>query len=156
MILQHSLAYLHLLALAVLVGKVVFLSFITAPVLARTLEPESFTRVVRQLFPRYYALGMVSAAVGWATITALAVLRGFSPLDLVSSALWLAILGIENYCRTPLTPQINELSDTLKTNIERGLNTPLIQKQRDSLHRLTVQLNSAVLAMGLLLIGLSD
>jgi len=151
---QHTLAYLHLLALAVLVGKIVFLSFVTAPVLARNLEPESFARVVRQLFPRYYALGMISAALGWATITALAVQRGFSPLDVVSSGLWLGILAIENYCRTPLTPQINELSDTLSTNEKRGLNTPLIQKQRDSLHRLSVQLNSAVLMMGLCLIGL--
>lgn len=152
--LQQTLAYIHLLALAVLVGKVVFLSFVTAPVLARNLEPDSFARVVRQLFPRYYALGMISAAVGWATITALAVLRGFGPFDLVSSALWLGILAIENYCRTPLTPQINELSDTLTANRERGLNTPFIQKKRDSLHRLSVQLNSAVLVMGLCLIGL--
>ncbi len=151
---QHTLAYLHLLALAVLVGKVVFLSFVTAPVLARNLEPESFARVVRQLFPRYYALGMISATVGWATITALALLRGFSPLDLVSSGLWLGILAIENYCRTPLTPQINELSDKLKANVARGLNTPLIAKRRDSLHRLSVQLNSAVLVMGLCLLGL--
>ena len=154
MIVQHTLAYLHLLALAVLVEKVVFLSFVTAPVLARNLEPESFARVVRQLFPRYYALGMMSAAAGWATITTLGVLRGFGPFDLVSSCLWLGILAIENYCRTPLTPQINQLSDTLKVNQERGLNTPLIAKKRDSLHRLSVQLNSVVLVMGLCLLGL--
>jgi hypothetical protein len=151
---QETLAYLHILAIAVLVGKVVFLSFVTAPVLARTLDPESFARVVRQLFPRYYALGMISAVVGWATITALAILRGFSPFDLVSSALWLGILIIENYCRAPLTPEINALSDRLKENQARGLNTPLIQKRRDTLHNLTIQLNSAVLVMGLFLIGL--
>ena len=69
--------------------------------------------------------------------------------DLISSTLWLGILAIENYCRTPLTPQINELSDRLKENQERGLNTPLIQKRRDSLHQLTVQLNSAVLVNGI-------
>ena len=151
---QHTLAYLHLLAIAVLVGKVVFLSFVTAPILARTLDPESFAKVVRQLFPQYYALGMISAVVGWATITALGIQRGMGPFDLISSALWLGILAVENYCRTPLTPQINDLSDKLKKNHARGINTPLIQKRRDSLHRLTVQLNSAVLIMGLCLIGL--
>ncbi|MGB0910474.1 MAG: DUF4149 domain-containing protein [Nitrospirales bacterium] len=154
MMMQHTLAYLHLLALAVLVGKVVFLSFVTTPVLARNLEPESFARVVRQLFPRYYALGMISATVGWGTITALGVQRGFDSFDLISSGMWLGILAIENYCRTPLTPQINELSDTLSANKERGLNTPLLREKRDSLHRLSVQLNSAVLVMGLCLIGL--
>ena len=69
-------------------------------------------------------------------------------------ALWLGILMIENYCRAPLTPQINALSDRLKENQARGLNTPLIQQRRDTLHKLTVQLNSAVLVMGLCLIGL--
>ncbi len=151
---QHTLAYLHLLALAVLVGKVVFLSFVTAPVLARNLEPETFARVVRQLFPRYYALGMISATVGWVTITALGVQRGFDSFDVISSGMWLGILAIENYCRTPLMPQINELSDKLSANLKRGLNTPLLMKERDSLHRLSVQLNSAVLVMGLCLIGL--
>ncbi len=151
---QHILAYLHVLAIAILVGKVVFLSFVTAPILARALDTESFTRVVRQLFPRYYALGMMSAVIGWATITALGIQRGLGPFDLVSSGLWLGILAIENYCRTPLTPQMNELSDRLKENLARGINTPLIQQRRDSLHRLTIRLNSAVLAMGLCLLGL--
>ena len=84
---QHTLAYLHLLAIAVLVGKVVFLSFVTAPILARTLDAESFAKVVRQLFPQYYVLGMISAVVGWATITALGIQRGMGPFDLISSAL---------------------------------------------------------------------
>ena len=151
---QHILAYLHVLAIAILVGKIVFLSFVTAPILARSLDTESFARVVRQLFPRYYALGMMSAVVGWVTITALGIQRGMGLFDLVSSGLWLGILVIENYCRTPLIPQINELSDKLKENLARGLNTPLIQQRRDSLHRLTVRLNSAVLIMGLCLLGL--
>ncbi len=151
---QHTLAYLHLLAIAVLVGKVVFLSFFTAPILARTLDADSFARVVRQLFPQYYALGMVSAVVGWITITGIALQRGFQPWDLISSTLWLGILAAENYCRTPLIPQINSLSDQLKENHARGLNIPSIQKRRDSLHRLSVQLNGVVLICGLCLLGL--
>jgi uncharacterized protein DUF4149 len=45
------LAYVHMLGIAVLVGKVVLLSFVVAPVLARTLDPEHFGTVVRRLFP---------------------------------------------------------------------------------------------------------
>lgn len=151
---KETLAYLHVLAIAILVGKVVFLSFVTAPVLARTLDPESFARVVRQLFPRYYALGMIAATVGWGTITAIGFLRGFGIIDLISSTLWLGILGIETYCRSPLTPQINALSDQLKEAEQRGVQKISIRKDRDMLHRLSVQLNSAVLLMGLCLIGL--
>ena len=150
----ESLAYLHVLAIAVLVGKVVFLSFITAPVLARTLDPDSFAKVVRQLFPRYYALGMVAATVGWATITSIGLLKGFGPVDLISSPLWLGILTIENYCRAPLTPRINVLSDRLKEAEQLGVKIVSLRKDRDSLHRLSVQLNSLVLIIGLCLIGL--
>ena len=148
------IAYLHLLAIAILVGKIVFLSFIVAPVLAQTLEADSFARAVRMLFPRYYALGMVAAAIGWATITVIGILKNFGPTDLISSTLWLSILAIENYCRSSLTPKINDLSDRLKETEQKGIKIVSIQKDRDALHRLSVQLNSVVLIMGLCLIGL--
>ena len=150
----ESLAYLHVVAIAVLVGKVVLLSFITAPVLARTLDPDSFSKVVRQLFPRYYALGMIAATVGWATITSIGLLHGFGLIDLISSTLWLGILAIENYCRSPLTPKINALSDRLKEAEKLGVKILSVRKDRDALHRLSVQLNSLVLIIGLFLIGL--
>jgi len=152
---ERILIFLNLLAVAVLVGKIIFLSFVTAPVLSRTLDADSFAKVVRSLFPQYYGLGMVSAAVGWTTSIALGLLNGFEPVVLIPATLWLGVLGIEHYCRTPLIAQINELSDQLKSKQARGLNTPLLQKQRDGLHRLSVQLNSVVLFMGLCLIGLS-
>jgi hypothetical protein len=46
--------YLHALAIAILVGKVVLLSFVVAPVLAKSLQREPFGTVVRRLFPAYY------------------------------------------------------------------------------------------------------
>jgi hypothetical protein len=152
---ERILIFLNLLAVAVLVGKIIFLSFVTAPVLSRTLDADSFAKVVRSLFPQYYGLGMVSAAVGWTTSIALGLLNGFEPVVLIPATLWLSVLGIEHYCRTPLIAQISELSDQLKAKQARGLNTPLLQNQRDGLHRLSVQLNSVVLFMGLCLIGLS-
>ena len=152
---EHILIFLNLLAVAILVGKIVFLSFVTAPVLSRTLDTDSFAKVVRTLFPQYYALGMINAAVGWATSIALGLLNGFEPIVLIPATLWLGVLGIEHYCRTPLICQINELSDQLKLNHAKGLNTPILQRRRDGLHRLSVRLNSVVLFMGLCLIGLS-
>ena len=150
----EAIAYLHLLAIAILVGKIVFLSFIVAPVLAQTLEADSFARAVRMLFPRYYALGMVAAAIGWATITVIGILKNFGPTDLISSTLWLSILVIENYCRTSLAPKINDLSDQLKEAEQKGIKIISTHKNRETLHRLSVQLNSVVLIMGLCLIGL--
>lgn len=152
---EHILIFFNLLAMAILVGKIVFLSFVTAPVLSRTLDADTFAKVVRSLFPQYYGLGMISAAVGWTTSIALGLLNGFESIALLPATIWLGVLAIEHYCRTPLIAQINELSDQLKAKQAKGLTTPLLQKQRDGLHRLSVQLNSLVLFMGLCLIGLS-
>lgn len=152
---EHILIFFNLLAMAILVGKIVFLSFVTAPVLSRTLDADTFAKVVRCLFPQYYGLGMISAAVGWTTSIALGLLNGFESIVLLPATIWLGVLAIEHYCRTPLIAQINDLSDQLKAKQARGLTTPLLQQQRDGLHRLSVQLNSLVLFMGLCLIGLS-
>ena len=152
---ERILIFLNMLAMAILVGKIVFLSCVTAPVLSRTLDADSFAKVVRTLFPQYYGLGMVSAAVGWTTSIALGLINEYEPIVLIPITLWLGVLAIEHYCRTPLIAQINELSDQLKAKQAKGLTTPLLQQQRDGLHRLSVQLNSVVLFMGLCLIGLS-
>ena len=63
--------YFQMLAVAVLVGKVVLLSFIVAPILAKNLEREPFGKVVRQLFPAYYTLGMGTAIVGLVSVIGL-------------------------------------------------------------------------------------
>ena len=152
---ERILLFLNLLAMAILVGKIVFLSFVTAPVLARTLDSDSFSRVVRDLFPPYYGLGMMSAVVGWASSVALGMLHNAESLMLIPATLWLGVLAIEYYCLNPLIGQINELSDQLKVKQAKGVNTPSLVQRRDGLHRLSVRLNSLVLFMGLCLIGLS-
>lgn len=148
------LTYLHLLAVAVLVGKVVFMSFVAAPVFVRTLNTDAFARLVRLLIPRYYALGMIAATVGWASVTSLGLLTGFGPSALIPSTLWLGVLSIETYCRFPLTPRINALSDQLKDAGQGGANLVSVRKDREALHRRAVQLNGVVLVLGLCLIGL--
>lgn len=150
---ERFLIFLNLVAGAILVGKIVFLSFVTAPVLSRTLDAETFGRVVRTLFPRYYALGMMSAALGWVACMALGFYQGFTAMIFFPATLWLGILAIEQYCRNPLTAQINELSDQLKAKHRKGLTTPGLQMERDGLHRRSVQLNSLVLLLGLCVLG---
>ena len=148
------LTYLHLLAVAVLVGKIVFLSFVAAQVLVRTLNADAFARVVRLLIPRYYAVGMIAAIVGWACVTGLGLLTGFGPPALIAATLWLGILAIETYCRADLTPRINVLSDQFKDAAQRGVDVVPVRKERDALHRRAVQLNGVALVLGLCLIGL--
>ena len=146
--------YVHALAVAILVGKVVLLSFVVAPILAKNLEPESFGKVVRQLFPAYYVLGMGTAVMGVISASMLAALRGMSVVLLVASGIWLIVLAAESYCRSPLTPRSNAMRDRLKDQESRGLIDADLQAAWNRLHQRSLYLNSLVLLAGLCLIAL--
>jgi hypothetical protein len=148
--------YLHMLAVAVLVGKVVLLSFIVAPILAKNLEREPFGKVVRQLFPAYYALGMGTAILGLISVIGLGLILGMSTTLLVAGGTWLIILAAEAYCRSPLTPQNNAMRDRLKEQESRGAVDPALQSAWNRLHQRSVYLNSLVLLSGLCLLGLAS
>lgn len=150
-----ALEYLHALAVAVLVGKVVLLSFIVAPILANNLEQEAFSKVVRQLFPAYYALGMGAAALGLFSLTVLGMVREISLSMHAAGGLWLLILAAETYCRAPLTPQSNAMRDRLKEQEHHGAVDPALQAAWNRLHQRSVYLNSLVLLAGLGLIALA-
>lgn len=151
---QPVLSYIHALAAAVLVGKVVLLSVVVAPVLARVLAPVPFGSVVRTMFPAYYALGMGAAALGLFSVTLLLLGQGQETATLLALLCWTAVLAIESYCRTPLTPAINALSDRLKHRAALGEAAARLQRTWDRLHRCSVWLNGTVLLLGLCLVGL--
>lgn len=148
--------YFQMLAVAVLVGKVVLLSFIVAPILAKNLEREPFGKVVRQLFPAYYTLGMGTAIVGLVSVIGLGLIRGITTGLLVGGGTWLIILVAEAYCRSPLTPQSNAMRDRLKSQKSEGTLDPALQTAWNRLHQRSVYLNSLVLLAGLCLLGLSS
>jgi len=154
-LIEPLVQYLHELAIAILVGEVVLLSFVVAPILAKHLEREPFGKVVRQLFPAYYVLGMATAAVGLLALTALAMIRGFSLLFVVAGGMWLVILAAESYCRSPLTPQSNAMRDRLKEQGQRGAVDVQLQAEWNRLHQRSIYLNSMVLVGGLCLLGIA-
>jgi hypothetical protein len=148
------LAYVHILAGAVLVGKVVLLSFVVAPILAKSLEREPFGNVVRQLFPAYYGWGMGTAVTRFIAVSGLMALYGSSAAFLTAGGMWLLVLLAEGYCRSPLTPQSNAISDRLKEEESRGAVDPGLQTAWSRLHQRSVSLNSMVLLPGCILIAL--
>ena len=148
--------YLHMLAVAVLVGKVVLLSFIVAPILAKNLEREPFGKVVRQLFPAYYALGMGTAILGLISVIGLGLILGMSTTLFVAGGTWLIILTTEVYCGSLLTPRSNAMRDQLKEQEARGAVDPSLQRAWNRLHQRSVYLNSLVLLSGLCLLGLAS
>ena len=154
-LIEPLVQYLHALAIAILVGKVVLLSFVVAPILAKNLEREPFGKVVRQLFPAYYVLGVATAAAGLLSVTTLAMIREFSPWFVVAAGIWLVILMAESYCRSPLTPQSNAMRDRLKEQEERRAVDAELQAAWNRLHQRSIYLNSMVLVGGLCLLGIA-
>ena len=152
---EPLMQYMHSLAVAVLLGKVLLLSFVVAPILAKNLEREAFGKVVRQLFPAYYALGMIAAGLGLLSVAVLAMIRGFTFTLDVAAGMWLVILAAESYCRYSVTPQSNLLRDRLKEQEQRGTVDPQLQAAWNGLHQRSIYLNSLALIGGLGLLGLT-
>ena len=148
-------AYLHVLSISVLVGKVVLLSFVVAPVLARTLDSEHFGIVVRRLFPAYYLVGITAPVIGLIALGAMGVIRGVSRAMVVSAVLWCVVLASEAYCRSWLTPKSNVMRDRLKEQEQQGSVDPLLKASWNRLHQRSVSLNTLVLIAGLILLGMA-
>jgi len=154
-VMDSFFAYLHVLSIAVLVGKVVLLSFVVAPVLARTLDSEHFGTVVRHLFPAYYLVGITTAVIGLIALGAMGVIRGVSQAMVVSVVLWCVVLAGEAYCRSWLTPLSNVMRDRLKQQEVQGSVDPRLKASWNRLHQRSVFLNTVVLIAGLILLGLT-
>jgi hypothetical protein len=154
-LIESLMQYVHALAVALLLGNVVLLSFVVAPILAKNLERDSFGKVVRQLFPAYYALGMATAAAGLLSVAILALMRGFSLVFVVAGVLSLVILAAESYCRSHLTPQSNALRDRLREQEGSGTINTELQARWNRLHQRSIYLNSMVLIGGLCLLGVA-
>ncbi|MCK6494564.1 MAG: DUF4149 domain-containing protein [Nitrospira sp.] len=153
---EGPLTYLHTLAIGTLIGKVVCLSFVVAPVLAKTLEPESFGKVVRKLFPAYYLLGMLATGMGLLSWVIIGLVTGVSPLYWAVGLTWLCLLAAEDYCLSPLTPRSNEMRDRLKEQERQGAVDAQLSAAWTRLHQRSLYLNALVLfgGLGLLLMSL--
>ena len=145
------LRFVHLLALGVWIGTVVFFSFVVAPALFAVLGPAHAGDVVGVIFPRYYALGTGSAvtALGCAlalgrTATARGRWRGAAGAVALGLAvtLWAGLV---------VAPRAQRLRATLQARGEE----PGADEEFRRLHGLAVALNGTALLAALTALGLS-
>lgn len=148
--------WVYLLVLAVWVGTIVFFSFGVAPTVFKTLEPEDAGRLIRKIFAKYYLVGIASAGLGIVCVGILLAERAFGKWPAILSLLLLAAMGATAlWMRQSVSPHMNELRQRIAAARAAGQQPePVVEQEWKSLHRLSVQINAAVLLCGLVLLFL--
>jgi len=138
----------HLLALGTWVGSVVFFSFFTAPTLFGALPRDMAGRAVSAIFPRYYALGAACGAVALLTGLLLGARQpAFGRLLACEIVLLGLMTGIVAYAGCVVLPEAAQARLALPA-IEGTPAYDGAKARFDSLHRLSVLLNGAMLILG--------
>ncbi len=149
------LRFVHLLALGVWVGSVVFFSFVTAPTLFGALPRDLAGRAVSAIFPRYYALGGACGALALLTGLLLGARQPAWGRVLAAELVLLALMtGIVVYAGGVVLPQAAGARLALPS-LE---GTPAYDDAKarfDALHRRSVFLNGTVLILGIAAVALA-
>jgi len=129
------------------VGEIVFFSFVVAPTVFGAV-PEVAGQVVGAIFPRYYALG---AGAGLVALGSALALRGATSATRSWSAIvamLVVMLAATLYAGRVIEPRAR----ALRPQIHVEPVDATVRAEFDALHRLAVQLNGAVLLLGVITI----
>jgi len=148
--------WFYLITLIVWIGSVVFFSFVVAPTVFKTLKPEDAGMLIRRIFSKYYLVGIICAVVGIVCVGLSLADGAFGKWPGVLSLLLLAGMGTTDFwLRQTVMPHMNDLRDQRAAVVASGREPePAQEAEWKSLHRLSVQLNGAVLLCGLALVFL--
>jgi hypothetical protein len=143
-----SLRVLHLIALSLWVGSIVFFSFIVAPGIFGALPSQEAGRVIGTIFPRYYGLGI---GCGLVTVLSALALQWQGNGDWrIGLALTTGMLALTLYAGLVIQPRAAAMRPLLHDPATEATTKP----EFDRLHKLAVALNVIVLLDGLVALGL--
>lgn len=129
------------LAAGTMIGKIVFQSFVVAPTVFGSLDEPSARLFLRDVFPRFYRLGLGCGAVMLAGLIVVGLASQWTGALLALTSLTLAMLALEAISLR-IVPTINAARDAGDL------------RRFDILHRLSVALTVIVLALGIAAVGL--
>lgn len=118
---------------ALLLGAMLFFSMATAPVVFTTLEPEPAGRLIRRMFPVYYLVIIIVAALAAVCFTAAD--------TLTAGAMAVVALG-SVIARQGLMPAINRHRDAANAHTDGSVAS---ERAFNRLHRISVWINGAQL-----------
>jgi len=139
--------FLYLLSLVCWLGGMIFFAFFVAPVIFTRLPVADAGKVVAGIFPRYYLLGYVAGIIAVLMAIYFSVTAEWARGWWSAAAVLLIIaLGLTFYAGLVIRPQV----DQIRTVAEETNPDPARKERFDKLHRLSVQLNGAVMLLDLL------
>lgn len=143
------LKFVHLLALGLWLGSVVFFSFVAAPTLFGALGRETAGRAVSAIFPRYYALGGACGALALLSGLLLGAKQAaWGRLLLIELVILALTTGIVVYAGGALLPRAAQARQELAQAPEGAAGHDEARARFAVLHRRSVLLNGAVLILG--------
>jgi len=145
--------FVLILSLSVWVGSVVFFSAVVAPDSFGVLGRSAAGTFLSRIFPHYYLLG---TACGLAALAATVLLllfdSGFRLLRAVQMALLVLMLAGNVYAGTILEGRLHRLREEREGALDRTQRA-VVERHFVRLHRRSVTLNLAVLALGVVGLG---
>lgn len=138
--------FLYLLSLTFWLGGMTFFAFFVAPALFGNLQIAEAGKVVSTIFPRYYMLGYVAGVISVIIAAYFAISRTPHGAWTLAALMLAVALGLTIYAGAVVRPQV----DAIRTVAEEANPDPARKAEFDRLHRLSVQLNGAVMILDLL------
>ena len=147
--LVHLIHFIYIFGLVCWIGSIIFFSFFAAPIIFKLLDREKAGEVVGVIFPRYYLLGYVCAAL---TLPSLLI----SAENLLGAKqIFLFIMIIGWLCAGSfVSPKARDLKAKIKFASSTEEREPL-EEQFKKMHSLAVKFNGVVLFAGLGLLWFS-
>ena len=147
------LNFLQRLFLGIWIGEMVFFAAVFAPRVFKVLERHDASKLQNAVFPPYFMLGLICAAVVGLTL-ALGVRPSVNWKLWTSVACFVFAAGIFAYSRWVFTPKIAALGEVMTNPASLAQVTDEMRAQFQSLHKLSVQSNAGALLALLALLGL--
>ena len=145
--------FVLILSLSVWVGSVVFFSAVVAPDAFGVLGRPAAGAFLSRIFPHYYLLGTVCGLAALAaTVLLLLFDSGFRLLRAVQMAVLVLMLAGNVYAGTILEGRLHRIREERERTTDRT-EKGVIEHDFARLHRRSVTLNLAVLALGVVGLG---
>jgi len=146
---QQLMNFVHLLSLVCWIGAVIFFSFFTAPAVFKTLDRPTAGNLIGVIFPRYYFLGYVCSGLLLITY-----LWGAPVVSTWRMGLILVIIVATFTAGKVVQPKARDLKIKITSSVSEE-DRQSFEMQFKRLHSISVQLNTAVLLAGLVLLWLT-